>query len=752
MSRREAARRALLVPCLLVALAFCLFWPLVFGRAHLVPFHILAGDPALEGIDVSADRPDWRTYDLAPVTTSYAEKSLVAAELHRGNPPLWNPYNGMGVPLLADGQSQPLAPFFLPFLVTPNPWMYSLCLVVQLLFGGLGMDRFLKALGVNPLARFAGAVLFAFGPFALKFMAFSDVWAAVWFPWLFLCAERMATTGRGFWIMGGVVALTAASGHAEVAFMGAAVAWLYYLIRAWGLGGPPRRLLLTAWPFIPPITAALLSAWWVLPFLEWVHLSTSERMHVFRPIPYGWDAPFLWGSELLVPPLLLALAVLGIVRHRASLAMVPALLWSVLLLFPVPRGVQVVLSLGIMSNRYGRSLAWFAVAALGAMGLDAMAKSKLSRKEAWGGLTLMAAWIGAALMVAARGIGARGESLVHVPQGGNPAVASWAFGALLASGGVLWIAASLKGVENRRALCLGMVACLVGGVILAPPSTWAAWNHSEPRLAKPLTEPASEATGREWLSSMAGLQSLSPNLSAAFNLRDLRYVLPLTPKRLLPLAQPLQWGFAGFYAPSDEILAFCGVTRRWVAVPPDAQAPPKLDVRIVGHQLPRGFWVGEATVVPDAKTGLSQAFVGSTWRQRAFLEGLAPCRLDLPLGECDSAEASVHLVQDLSNSSTWQVGCPKAGWFVLRDLYWPGWRARVDGVSAPIYAADGVFRAVPVPRGHHTVSFGYSPASVLWGGMISLVTALVGLVGILAARYRKPRERLCGPVRGCSDD
>ena len=179
MSTRVPKHRALLVPCLLVALAFCLFWPLVFGRAHLVPFHILAEDPALEGLDTAATRPDWRTYDLAPLTMFYAEKSLVAAGLRRGELPLWNPYNGLGTPLLADGQSQPLAPFFLPFLAFPNPWMYSLCLVVQLLFGGLGMDRFLKALGVSPLARSVGAALFAFSPFALKYMAFSNVWAAV---------------------------------------------------------------------------------------------------------------------------------------------------------------------------------------------------------------------------------------------------------------------------------------------------------------------------------------------------------------------------------------------------------------------------------------------------------------------------------------------------------------------------------------------------------------------------------------------
>jgi hypothetical protein len=737
---KEPMRRPLLVPLLWGTLVFYLFWPLALGIAHLVPFHLLAGDPALEGVDTSADRPDWRTYDLAPLTTFYAEKSLVASGLRRGELPLWNPNSGLGIPLLADGQSQPLAPFFLPFLVAPNPWVYSLCLVAQLLWGGLGMDRFLKAMSAGTLARTTGAALFAFSPFALKYMAFNNMWAAAWFPWLFLCAERMATSGRRFWTMGWIVSLTAMSGHPEEAFLGAVAAWLYYLVRAWRLGGLHRDRLLTAWPLVPPVAAALFSAWWVLPFLEWVGLSTSERMHVFKPIPYGWEAPFLLGSELLLPPLLLALALLGAVRFRASLAMIPALLWSALLLFPVPQALQVALSLGFMSNRYGRSLAWFTVVALGAVGLDALAKSKLARAEAWGGLVLFAAWIAGAVTAAVFAGGEARGSSGHVPLGGNPVATSWTFCALLALGVLVWIAAWLGGERTRRAAPSGIAACLLAGIILAPPSTWVAWNRSAPKLAAPLTSPAPETSGREWFPAVSGLQCLSPNLSAAFGVKDLRYVLPLTPRRLLPLAQPLQWGFSGFYAPSDETLEVCGVARRWSVVPAGGGNPPQLEARALSHALPRGFWVGDATAVPDAKTGIHLALDNGSWRQRAFLEGLAPVRTEMPSRACSSAEALTRLVQECSNASTWRVECPKAGWFVLRDLYWPGWRAEVDGIPAPVYAADGVFRAVPVPGGSHTITFGYSPAVVFWGGTISLATVLVVVVGALAVRYGKAKR------------
>ena len=47
------------------------------------------------------------------------------------------------------------------------------------------------------------------------------------------------------------------------------------------------------------------------------------------------------------------------------------------------------------------------------------------------------------------------------------------------------------------------------------------------------------------------------------------------------------------------------------------------------------------------------------------------------------------------------------GYLILADLYYPGWRARVDGQAAAILCADTVFRAVRLEPGEHLVSFTY---------------------------------------------
>src|SRR5207249_1681741 len=58
---------------------------------------------------------------------------------------------------------------------------------------------------------------------------------------------------------------------------------------------------------------------------------------------------------------------------------------------------------------------------------------------------------------------------------------------------------------------------------------------------------------------------------------------------------------------------------------------------------------------------------------------------------------------------------------VLADAYAPGWRALLDGRAAPVLRADGLFRAVRVPAGRHTLEMSYRPAGLVAGALTSLL-------------------------------
>jgi len=50
------------------------------------------------------------------------------------------------------------------------------------------------------------------------------------------------------------------------------------------------------------------------------------------------------------------------------------------------------------------------------------------------------------------------------------------------------------------------------------------------------------------------------------------------------------------------------------------------------------------------------------------------------------------------------------GFFVLSNVFYPGWEVRVNGREMPVLKAYGLFQAVYVPEaGQHTIEFIYRP-------------------------------------------
>ena len=63
----------------------------------------------------------------------------------------------------------------------------------------------------------------------------------------------------------------------------------------------------------------------------------------------------------------------------------------------------------------------------------------------------------------------------------------------------------------------------------------------------------------------------------------------------------------------------------------------------------------------------------------------------------------------------YEVTADGTGYLVTRDSYARGWRARVDGVEAPVLRANGKHRAVPLPEGAGEVVLEYHPPGLARG-------------------------------------
>jgi hypothetical protein len=75
-----------------------------------------------------------------------------------------------------------------------------------------------------------------------------------------------------------------------------------------------------------------------------------------------------------------------------------------------------------------------------------------------------------------------------------------------------------------------------------------------------------------------------------------------------------------------------------------------------------------------------------------------------------------------------QVEAHQAGYLVLTDTFYPGWRATVNGKGVPILRADPYFRAVRVEAGQHRVEFIYQPLSLRLGMALSGLSLLIALL------------------------
>jgi hypothetical protein len=87
------------------------------------------------------------------------------------------------------------------------------------------------------------------------------------------------------------------------------------------------------------------------------------------------------------------------------------------------------------------------------------------------------------------------------------------------------------------------------------------------------------------------------------------------------------------------------------------------------------------------------------------------------------------------------VRAQSRGLLVLSEMFYPGWRATVEGKSARIYKVDGGLRGVTVPRGESRIVLRYLPWSFVTGAILSLAAFLGTFLGLFLT-WRKDRMAL----------
>ncbi len=142
--------------------------------------------------------------------------------------------------------------------------------------------------------------------------------------------------------------------------------------------------------------------------------------------------------------------------------------------------------------------------------------------------------------------------------------------------------------------------------------------------------------------------------------------------------------------------------------------------------LPRAFLVDSVAVLRDEEAVMDSILSPS------FDPGRTALLLEAPEVEPVSSEgSSARIVSYGLNEIEIEANVARPCFLVLSELYYPDWRAEVDGRQATIYRADFLLRGLALSPGEHKVRFFYSSRSLNTGLILSVCAAVI-IIGTLA--------------------
>ncbi len=144
------------------------------------------------------------------------------------------------------------------------------------------------------------------------------------------------------------------------------------------------------------------------------------------------------------------------------------------------------------------------------------------------------------------------------------------------------------------------------------------------------------------------------------------------------------------------------------------------------NALPRTFFVENSIVAEDTEAAFAGLLAGWMDFRREVLLGEEPGDVSPVTANVENPECET--VRWDWDSTAVRVRTARSGYVVLSQIYYPGWKAYVDGKRTKLLEADYLLTAAQVPAGEHEVEFRYEP----WSFKLGLGASVLGLLGMVA--------------------
>ena len=162
-----------------------------------------------------------------------------------------------------------------------------------------------------------------------------------------------------------------------------------------------------------------------------------------------------------------------------------------------------------------------------------------------------------------------------------------------------------------------------------------------------------------------------------------------------------------------------------------------------GQALQNPYANGNAWFVTDVKyVDTPDAEIAALKRLDTKHAAVADKRFRTALDGSPLGTGSVRLTQRKPNEVRYEVTSDKGGLIVFSEIYYPGWKATVDGQPVEIGRVNYLLRALKVSAGKHLVVMEYRPTSISVTEAIafSAIAVIFVLLLLIALRLRRKRK------------
>ena len=682
------------------------------------------------------------TTDPNVYTTAYTLSTRAASQLAHGHLPWWNPFEGLGAPLIGELQSGGLFPFTLLYLLHDGSLIFHLSLEAV---AGVATYWLLRELRCNPLIAAIGGMLFATnGTYA--WLANAAVNPVCFLPVMLLGLERArraAAEDRGGgwrWLAVGT-AFALLSGFIETAALGLIFVVVIAIQRGFSLDR--AKALDYARKAGAGIAAGIaIAAPALVAFSDYLHsgfVAEHAGNAAAEKIAGAYTAmsvsPYLFG-RVLQGKFPVNLSLWGSVGGYAGFALMALAVAS--LFGKRDRGLRIVIASWVgfsLADSVGVPIIHPAVASLPFISHIVLYRYLPATWEL--GLVILAAFAIRDLATSTRAESVKavatgllvttGVLLIGMSVGSGAVAASKALTPTSFHLSELIVVVVIAGLlvaslvpSNLRGAIAGAVVVAEAAVLFAIPlASWPSNIRVDTRAQAFLA--ADVGSDR-----IFGFGVPSANYGSQVGIGQLDDIDLPVPKSFETIALKLD--------PYEDPTEFNGLHRSIPGVPSSAD--------LLFQKLSLYEQLGVRFIVAPERIQLFRGRPGATLvYDDGFLE---VWRLDTSHPIVSAPDCSVVAKTQDSYVTT----CAHQSLLVRTELYFPGWSATVNGAAVTV-KNRALMQAILVPKGRSTVAFTFLPPGIPAAGVAALVAVLSLLVPweLLAVRLRRRREaaaRLAG--------